>query len=578
MNLALRIVVSFVVVAVTAGFIFLLFFDVDRYRPEIESALSAAAGNPVRIGKLSLLWKGTTVIRAERVGIFDSQAKVLSVEKIDAAVSFIPLLKHEIVVSSVVVERPEIQIIKTADGAVSIRGIGPAPGKKAAYAAAQKKEMPGGAVRSFAISALRVNDGTIRYRDETIFPLLDSNIRKFDLSIKDVSSSSVMRFDSKMAVFSEEENVTVSGSVSGLLTGSPRLKGCALRVDLSKMDYAICAREARIVKACGITGGFNGDLSVDLEEPSRGSFKLSGGEALVMGTEVPLRNISISGDFEGDSVNVKSFSLEALNAAIRGEAKIKGLSKTPVIGVKTEINIDRLKPFLSGLSGARCDIDGDFALFFNGTGTGRTAEDVLATLSGKGMYTLDNGVILGVNLLEESFDKLSSLSPGLADNVKKNLPASLAKALNDNYTVLQPIQQPFSMNGGVMRLDPLSVSTEYMEIDAQAEARLTGRLWGEGTIKVSRPLSRAVIGASSLLQALANVNGQIEIPVDFSVDINRGVSISPDTKYIGSKLAAAGQGMVSGLLQGVGGGANGAANASGSGLQNILGQLGASQQ
>lgn len=94
--------------------------DVDRYRPQAISYLQAQTGKPVEIGRLSLTFFPLT-IRVDHFGVKNPQpifpaGYVLEVARIDAELSVRAILRRQVVIESLVLEDPVLNLTSDPDG------------------------------------------------------------------------------------------------------------------------------------------------------------------------------------------------------------------------------------------------------------------------------------------------------------------------------------------------------------------------------------------------------------------------------------------------------------------------------
>lgn len=122
--MAIRRRTAFILVVIAAicaaALIFSVFANLDRYRPEIISALEEKAGMPVEIGHLSLTLFPSISIRIDGFGLRNPpifpKGYVIQVPRIDAKIDAGALLHRKIVFKSLVLEKPIFNLISDPDG------------------------------------------------------------------------------------------------------------------------------------------------------------------------------------------------------------------------------------------------------------------------------------------------------------------------------------------------------------------------------------------------------------------------------------------------------------------------------
>jgi uncharacterized protein (TIGR02099 family) len=115
----------FALAALVLAVRFWLLPDIERYRGEIVGAVSAAIGQPVRIGGLSAGWYGLNPhIQLRDVRIFDRAGReVLTLPAIDNQLAWSSLLQGRLKVHSLAIENLRLQVRRDAEGALYVAGM-----------------------------------------------------------------------------------------------------------------------------------------------------------------------------------------------------------------------------------------------------------------------------------------------------------------------------------------------------------------------------------------------------------------------------------------------------------------------
>jgi len=132
------------------------FINVDSFRPEIQAKASAALGRQVTLGHLSLsILSGR--VGVDHITIADdpafSNSPFVTAESLKIGVELMPLIfSKKLNVTDIALEKPEINLLKSAAGKWNFSSIG--------GAAAQKESTPS-APESFSVGKLSVDDGRV---------------------------------------------------------------------------------------------------------------------------------------------------------------------------------------------------------------------------------------------------------------------------------------------------------------------------------------------------------------------------------------------------------------------------------
>jgi AsmA protein len=155
------LVIAGIIVGVILVAVLLLpfFINVDKFRPEIESKLSAALGRTVHIGKISAsLFSGGA--QASDISISDDPAfnkgPFLQASSLQIGLQMMPLLLHrDVKVNSLTIKSPDILLIKNAAGKWNFSSMG----NSAAKTDAKK---PSDSSSDISVDKFQIEDGKIR--------------------------------------------------------------------------------------------------------------------------------------------------------------------------------------------------------------------------------------------------------------------------------------------------------------------------------------------------------------------------------------------------------------------------------
>lgn len=148
--LILAVIAALAVIAVT---IFVLTFDINRYKPRIEAAATQAAGMKVSInGKLKLEIFPDIGVSAEDILVQRQDAVIASVKKAALEMKLMPLFRGEILIKQVGLIDPKLFVVKDKRGHFNFE----TPGKP------RREGLPAG----FEVGNIAVDNGQVLYTDE----------------------------------------------------------------------------------------------------------------------------------------------------------------------------------------------------------------------------------------------------------------------------------------------------------------------------------------------------------------------------------------------------------------------------
>ncbi|HEV2615927.1 MAG TPA: AsmA family protein [Candidatus Acidoferrales bacterium] len=160
---AIVVVIILLILIITPFFI-----DADRFRPQIESALSEKLGRKVQIGHLSVsLFSGS--LQADQISIADdpaySQGAFLTAKSLAVGIDVMPLIfSRDLRVHALEFKEPQIQLLRTPAGVWNFSTLGATAGvKPAAASEPTPNATSSGALNSFTVDKLKISDGTIAF-------------------------------------------------------------------------------------------------------------------------------------------------------------------------------------------------------------------------------------------------------------------------------------------------------------------------------------------------------------------------------------------------------------------------------
>jgi AsmA protein len=168
-----------------------LLININSFRPKIESELTTALGRQVTLGELSL-----SILRG-RVGVDDvsiaddpvfSKSPFITAKSLKVGVELVPLIfSKQLNVTGIVLNEPQITLVKSANGTWNFSSLGGANAKKSSEPAKS------GASQALSIAKLEIKDGklTVGKANSTAKPQVYD---KFNIDMTNFSSTSQFPF------------------------------------------------------------------------------------------------------------------------------------------------------------------------------------------------------------------------------------------------------------------------------------------------------------------------------------------------------------------------------------------------
>jgi hypothetical protein len=443
-----------------------------------------------------------------------------------------------------------LYLIRAKDGKIEIRGVNPKTSASDSSAAAP-------AVFGINVDFIQIRDGTVRFVDMMGDEPSDITIKKLDADITDIFATAPVKFSIKMTLASERQNVILSGIFSRSLTGSLLLKDLRIEADLTAFGYADILKALPSLKKAGLKEAPAGKLKAYIRELKMSDGKLSAlsgdlsvtdGRLVLSRIRVPIEKITLDVNAQATTIRLRSFSAQLVNGVLSGSATIDDFLTVPHTKFKLAAEARGFHEFLSTAAAVKQNLDGNARIAFSGEMAGRTWPEMSKNLTGLGTLSLDNGIIMNANVFDQTVGALT-VFPNLVNTLQGNVSPPVQKVLGETYTVLKPLNQTFSVEGGYFIVPDLTLRSDYIDMSGNAKMSFTGDLSGSGIIRFAPSISASMLAAVPQMRAITDAQGLVTFPIDFKGG-SGAFKVIPDMKYIGRKIAVETAGdVVSGYLK-----------------------------
>jgi AsmA protein len=245
-----------------------LLINVNSYRPKIESEASSALGRQVRVGNMSLSILSVSV-KADNIAVADDPAfgksPFITAQSLKIGVELIPLIfSKQLNVTEIVLEQPQVTLLKAANGTWNFSSLGGASTK----AAALKSGASG--PPNLSVGKLNVNNGKL------IVGKANSSAKpsvydKVDIAVTNFSATSQFPFKFSAQLPGGGE-ASISGKAGPINSADAAKTPLEAAVKIDKMDITA---SGFIDPASGIAGlaNFDGTLNSNgSQAKARGTF------------------------------------------------------------------------------------------------------------------------------------------------------------------------------------------------------------------------------------------------------------------------------------------------------------------
>ncbi len=501
------VIIGIVVLLFAAALaIFIATFDIDKYRPAVIEQIQRTTGQPVRIGKLSLGWRGGVSVEAGRFSLGQGSQPLIEVEKGRGVIRLMPLLRGQVQVGSVTLVKPSVYAERRADGTINLMEFLP---KKVSQKQGASSQSKAGSVAAFFIGLIKVEGGTIRVKDLARPSPVDLTVRHLEMSVRNVSLTRLIDVELKAALFGDDQNIRLKGKIHPPLGDKPAwLENFRGEIDLSTFKKEQIEMIYPPAKQFGLEDLLAGNLTVEIET-------------------LPFDPAALA--------QVKA-KIGLTGGKIAGNIAVEHIDSEPKTGFDLKAQDLLLERFVPAAKPEEPSVRGRFSGSFKGEMQGLDLDRMARTLGGKGTFSLADGVLVNLNVLREVFQRFSMIQ-GLEENLMARLPESYRQKFTAQDTALKNTQMALSAAGGVFTFDNLKIQTEEFELNGACQAGLDGSMNGSAVIKIEPQLSAAMVASVKELKYLADEQGCLEFPVMIQGRSPK-ISVLPDLNYLTQHLLA----------------------------------------
>lgn len=188
------LVIVIIVLVVAARFL----ITPERVRDTVVPLAEKNLNRSVAIGDINIRLFSGVVIRDVRIGMQDSDQDFVAADEMLLRYRFWPLLKKQVVVDEIRLEKPQIRVVRNKDGTFNFSDLltGPPSSEPKEESAAPASEGKQGNGINLLVSRLQIKDGTVFFTDHGAgTDGFDYEISGFNASAKDISQDQSFPFE-----------------------------------------------------------------------------------------------------------------------------------------------------------------------------------------------------------------------------------------------------------------------------------------------------------------------------------------------------------------------------------------------
>ncbi|MBU1062318.1 MAG: AsmA family protein [Candidatus Omnitrophica bacterium] len=507
----LALLIIILIIAIVGLFVFILTFDVNRYKPLLVEKIENIIQRDVKIGNISLNIFPRPAIAIQGISIKDIDQTwddvILRIGSMDARVKVIPLIKKDIQIEELIVKGLDITLTKDS-------------------------------ISSFSA----VNTDTM--------PAFDIKIDVIEAVLTDVSLYGPVFIDLRASVFGRGmENVRLKAFLyPEVKNKTPYVKNFDIRINLDKISLTSVMNSLGIPSTQQVIGKeIEGELVIRSEEiyfdpkkfyNSNIYVELSNCKTDLVPVKDGIRDVELKAEMNRGDLIIEKFSGTIAGGTFSGQAVVADIFRVQKSDLDVELQGFEIADTFADRSHGKPYIEGVLKGNIKASAKGLTLQKIKDTLVAKGTARLDGPVLRNMNVLKVVLDKIDVL-PGLVQKLKQKLPAYYKELLKQNHTTFKPSEVAFNIKDGKVFFEKdITVESDGFYLVGNGNLDIHGAELANGfsDLYIAPELSDAFIDIVNELKYLKTDNGMIKIPLNIYGKFH-DIYITPELNYIIQKLA-----------------------------------------
>ncbi len=232
------------VVFFVGGIVFLKNFNINQHIPQVVEAVAKSTGRQLTVGRAGLafsLSKGL-MLTLQDASLTDdkkfSDQLFLKIPQAWLTVDVGAIIhQRKIVISDMTFIAPEIRIIRAKDGRINAASMNPLSVSSAAPVVQAAAPGQLAAFPVLLVKRIDIKGAIVHYTDHLFDPAISLNIDKIDMKVMNFSLTDPFQVSLNAALFSETQNVMVSGKMGlDLIKLAGRLESLQVEVSVAQIS------------------------------------------------------------------------------------------------------------------------------------------------------------------------------------------------------------------------------------------------------------------------------------------------------------------------------------------------------
>jgi AsmA protein len=263
------------------------------------------------------------------------------------------------------------------------------------------------------------------------------------------------------------------------------------------------------------------------------STKLTSASGMV--ANVPYQGLALDGVYAGDRVTINSLKLNAFDGAV-GASGIANLAGDRSFNLKFNANkIDVQQALEAQKAKAAKTVRGHLTGTVQVAGAGANFDQIKPTLRGNGAANLDNGKLVGVNVVGQALSKVNNI-PSIGSLVPASVVANHPALFNSDDTDIQEAKLTFVLQGPRITTHDLAAGAADYSILGDGWFDMDKNIDLRARIIMSPSFSRELVAAKQNVAYIENQDNRLEIPLRITGQLPKP-AVVPDVGVLAQRAA-----------------------------------------
>jgi uncharacterized protein involved in outer membrane biogenesis len=334
----------FVLLGAASLVAFATIFDVNQYRPTIQSKLEKRLGRSVTLGEVHLgFFPPRFRVQNPAVGDdsrFSPDAPFVKAQEMGVSFKLLPLLRRQIEISSLNLERPSVNLIKNAAGVWNFASLGrPSVSDKPSEPGTPSPSPP---EQGFSLKELTISDGQISVLDQqkSKVPSLYDHI---DITVTNFSRDKPFNVDAAAHMAGQgSQQARLQGKGGPLVRGNPVATPFRGTLALKQVGISDLSKFLNSPVLNGTDGTVSGEIKISNESgrlTAQGETQVQNGKLRGMELGYPISaQYDLTDDQAAQMLTIRNLTLKLGQTPLTASGTVNSKSSPAILDLNVKTN------------------------------------------------------------------------------------------------------------------------------------------------------------------------------------------------------------------------------------------------